>query len=451
MINQKIKYKLLFSLAGFGFPLLVAIVTIPWLIHALGVENFGVLTLAWVLVGFAGVFDFGLGKSLTSEVAKRISTQQESALWQIFSFVLRVLLLIAVVVFVLFKLVTPWIVSLLSWQEASASAEQLQAIDSLLYAIPAVILSAMFVGLLEGDGAIKRVNAIRLVANSFVFIAPMLAWYFTASLVWVMLSLVALRVATLGVYVMASWTRLSRWYRLSNNQWGVNYKQLLVSGGWMSVSALLAPLLTSFDRFVVGSLLSVSVVTYYATPTDMLMKLQVLSAALMSVLFPAFSASALTDSARLCTLFFRGSLLLWFVMLSGAIFVTLFSESLLRLWLDDTFAVQSSEVLRWAAIGLVVNAMSFVPFGLLQAIGRADLTAKVNLIELPFYLLLLYVGLTEWGIVGAAIASTIRLTINSLVLFVLAAKWVPSLTSDVIKLLSLVLLSVFVLIGLGKL
>lgn len=244
---------------------------------------------------------------------------------------------------------------------------------------------------------------------------------------------------------------MSRWYRLSNNEWGVDYKQLLVSGGWMSVSALLAPILTTFDRFVVGSLLSVSVVAYYATPTDMLMKLQVLSAALMSVLFPALAASVATDSARLRTLFLRGSLLLWLVMLTGAIFVTLFAEKLLSLWLDDTFAVQSSEVLRWAAIGLVVNAMSFVPFGLLQAIGRADLTAKLNLIELPFYLMLLYVGLMEWGIVGAAIASTIRLTINSFVLFVLAAKWMPSLTSDVVKLLSLMLLSVFVLIGLGKL
>lgn len=451
MINQKIKQKLLFSLAGFGFPLLVAIVTIPWLIHALGVENFGILTLAWVLVGFAGVFDFGLGRSLTSEVAKRVSLQQESALWQIFSFVLRVVLLISVVVFVLFKLATPWIVSLLSWQDASASTEQLQAIDSLLYAIPAVILTSVFVGLLEGDGAIKRINLIRLISSSFVFIAPMLAWYFTASLVWVMLALVALRVATLGAFVMASWTRLSRWYRLSNNEWAVDYKQLLVSGGWMSVSALLAPLLTSFDRFAVGSVLSVSVVAYYATPTDMLMKLQVLSAALMSVLFPAFAASVATDSARLRTLFLRGSLLLWFVMLMGALLVTLFAESLLTLWLDDTFALQSSEVLRWAAIGLVVNAMSFVPFGLLQAIGRADLTAKVNLIELPFYLVLLYVGLMEWGIVGAAIASTMRLSINAVVLFLLAAKWVPSLTSDVVKLLSLMLLSVFVLIGLGKL
>jgi len=450
MINQKIKYKLLFSLMGFGFPLIVAIVTIPWLIHALGVENFGVLTLAWVLVGFAGVFDFGLGKSFTSEVAKRISLQQESALWQIFSFVLKVLLFLAVFVFFVFVVVAPEIVAMLSWQGLSASPEQIHAVGTFLYAIPAVILTSVFVGLLEGIGAVKGLNAIRLVSNSFVFIAPMLAWYFTASLVWVMLSLVLLRVSTLVLHIFTCWPRLSQWYRLRSNEWSVNYQQLWVSGGWMSVSAILAPLLTSFDRFVVASLLSVSVVTYYATPTDMLMKLQVLSAALMSVLFPAFAASVATDSARLRTLFLRGSLLLWFVMLSGAVLVTLFAEQLLRLWLDDTFAVQSSEVLRWAAIGLVVNAMSFVPFGLLQAIGRADLTAKLNLIELPFYLMLLYVCLMEWGIVGAAIASTIRLSINSVVLFLLAAKWMPSLTSDVFKLLSLMVLSVIVLMGLGR-
>jgi O-antigen/teichoic acid export membrane protein len=180
------------------------------------------------------------------------------------------------------------------------------------------------------------------------------------------------------------------------------------------------------------------------------MKLQVLSAAFMSVLFPAFAASVTMDKERLRTLFLRGSLLLWAAMLTVAIFVTLFAEQLLTLWLDDSFALQSSEVLRWAAIGLVVNAMSFVPFGLLQAIGRADLTAKVNLIELPFYLLLLYVALMEWGIVGAAIASTIRLALNSVVLFILAAKWVPSISSDVFKLVSLMIVSVIVLMGLGK-
>ncbi|HQT03975.1 MAG TPA: MATE family efflux transporter [Thiotrichales bacterium] len=450
MINQKIKYKLFFSLMGFGFPLLIAVFTIPWLIHHMGVENFGVLTLAWVLVGFAGVFDFGLGKSFTSEVARRTMEQQEGALWRTFVVVLQALAMIGLFIFLLFYLTMPWIMDILTWQDTTNTSAQEQAIAVLLYAIPAVIMTSVFVGLLEGVGAIKRLNTIRLLSSSLVFLLPLVAWYVTASLLWVMLSLVLLRISSLLVYGVACWPKLKHWYRVRSQQWPINARDLFVSGGWMSVSAILAPLLTSFDRFAVGSVLSVSVVPYYATPTDMLMKLQVLSAALMSVLFPAFAASVTIDSARLQLLFFRGALLLFSAMLSVAVLVTLFAESLLRLWLDDTFAIQSSEVLRWAAIGLVVNAMSFVPFGLLQAMGRADLTAKVNLIELPFYLGLLYVGLTEFGIVGAAVVSTIRLSMNSLVLFALTARLMPELKPNVVKLSVLMMIAVVLLMMLGQ-
>jgi O-antigen/teichoic acid export membrane protein len=150
-------------------------------------------------------------------------------------------------------------------------------------------------------------------------------------------------------------------------------------------------------------------------------------------------------------LFLRGTLLLFMMMFGVAILVSGFATPLLTVWLDTDFALQSHEVLQWVAIGLLVNAMSFVPFGLLQAIGRADLTAKVNLMELPFYVLLLYVGLLEFGIVGAAIASTTRLTINSCILFALVAKLKPELRSDVIKLVGLMLFGVSVLLLVGML
>jgi O-antigen/teichoic acid export membrane protein len=380
-----------------------------------------------------------------------MSEKQESALWQIFCFIAKVVSVVAVLVYVAFSIATPWIVDMLSWQVTTNVQESLQAISTLLYAIPVVIVSAVFVGMLEGVGSIKRLNAIRVVSNSLVFIAPLIAWWLTSSLIWVMASLVLLRTGTLFLYVAACLPRLKIWFANRSDTVKVNYHHLLVSGGWMSVSSLLAPVLTTFDRYVVGALLSVSAVSYYATPTDMLMKLQVLSAALMSVLFPAFSASAFVDVERLRVLFLRGTLLLFMMMFGVAILVSGFATPLLTVWLDTDFALQSHEVLQWVAIGLLVNAMSFVPFGLLQAIGRADLTAKVNLMELPFYVLLLYVGLLEFGIVGAAIASTTRLTINSCILFALVAKLKPELRSDVIKLVVLMLFGVSVLLLVGML
>src|SRR5687767_15997822 len=57
---------------GQGLPLVVAIFLIPVLLDRLGAERFGLLVLAWALVGYFGVFDLGLGRALTKIVADRI-------------------------------------------------------------------------------------------------------------------------------------------------------------------------------------------------------------------------------------------------------------------------------------------------------------------------------------------------------------------------------------------
>src|SRR5215472_10973266 len=65
------------NLLGSGAPMLVAVFCIPILIRGLGKERFGVLTLAWALIGYASLFDLGLGRALTQMVAKKLGTGEE--------------------------------------------------------------------------------------------------------------------------------------------------------------------------------------------------------------------------------------------------------------------------------------------------------------------------------------------------------------------------------------
>ncbi len=60
----------LLNLVGQGSPLLVALIAIPLLIKGLGTDRFGVLTLAWIVVGYFGLFDLGLGRALTKMVGE---------------------------------------------------------------------------------------------------------------------------------------------------------------------------------------------------------------------------------------------------------------------------------------------------------------------------------------------------------------------------------------------
>ena len=75
--GRRLARNVVWNLLGTGAPLLVAIVAIPLLIQGLGTARFGVLTLAWLVVGYFSLFDLGLGRALTKLVAEKLGKGQD--------------------------------------------------------------------------------------------------------------------------------------------------------------------------------------------------------------------------------------------------------------------------------------------------------------------------------------------------------------------------------------
>src|SRR5260370_37854120 len=67
----------IWNLIGNGAPMFVAVFSIPVLIHEMGKDRFGVLALAWALIGYASLFDLGLGRALTQLVARKMGAGEE--------------------------------------------------------------------------------------------------------------------------------------------------------------------------------------------------------------------------------------------------------------------------------------------------------------------------------------------------------------------------------------
>src|SRR5438132_651209 len=70
----------LWNIMGQTAPMLVAVFAIPRLIQTLGTARFGVLTIAWMVVGYFSFFDFGLGRALTKVVADKLGEKKEHEL-----------------------------------------------------------------------------------------------------------------------------------------------------------------------------------------------------------------------------------------------------------------------------------------------------------------------------------------------------------------------------------
>jgi len=58
------------NLSGKVLPLLAGLVSIPIIIKGFGVDRFGLLSIAWMVVGDFSIFDMGLGQSRTKLVER---------------------------------------------------------------------------------------------------------------------------------------------------------------------------------------------------------------------------------------------------------------------------------------------------------------------------------------------------------------------------------------------
>jgi len=171
------------------------------------------------------------------------------------------------------------------------------------------------------------------------------------------------------------------------------------------------------DRFFIGSMLAISAVAYYTAPYEIVTRLWIIPAALTGVLFPAMAAAPAGDLSRL---YRKGIQALLALVLPIALSLALFARQGLGLWLGEDFAERSTLVAQILCLGTAVNCLAYMPFTLLQARGRADLTAKAHALEFPLYLLVLVPAIYYYGIEGAAFAWALRCAADAAALFFLA-------------------------------
>ena len=412
------------NLIGNGAPLIVAVFSIPILIHGMGKDRFGVLTLAWALIGYASLFDIGLGRALTQLVAKKLGSGEDhdipALVWTSLSLMLALGVAGAAVII---TISTSLVHHALKVPEALQS-EVVSSFRLLGFSVPAVILTAGLRGLLEAHQLFKLVNALRIPVGVFTFVGPLLVMPFSRSLVPVVGILVAGRLIGCLAHLLICF-RVVPELRQRVAWHGPSAGPLLRFGGWMTVTNIVGPVMVTLDRFIIGALVSVTAVAYYATPYEVVSKLLLIPASVVVVMFPAFSTSFVKDQRKAASLYGRSVKYILLVLFPIVLLILALAQNGLTIWLGADFAQHSTRVVQWLGVGVLANGLALVPFSFVQGIGRPDLTAKLHLLELPIYLGMLFWLIRADGIEGAAIAWSVRTVFDALALFVIARRYLP--------------------------
>jgi len=414
----------IWNLIGLGAPLLVAFFAIPLLIKGLGTDRFGVLALAWAVVGYFNLFDLGMGRALTKLVAEKLGAGQADEIPKLIWTALALMGMLGVIGALVAAGLSPWLVHNTLKIPQALQDETLRAFYLLSLSIPVVISATGLRGVLEAYQRFDLANIVRIPLGMFTFLGPLAVLPFSNSLFPVVAVLVAGRFLTWGVHLLLC-LRIVPTLRLNIRLQRTMVRPLISFGFWMTVSNIVGPVMVYMDRFFIGALISVTAVAYYTTPNEVIRRLGLIPNALIGVLFPAFSTTMAQNRAHTARLFGRGINYVFLALFPLTLIIVTMAHEGMALWLGVGFADNSTFVLQWLAVGVFLNSIAKIPFVLVQGAGHPDITAKMHLIELPFYLLTLWWLLGTYGIKGAAVAWVGRVGIDTLILFAMAQWLLP--------------------------
>jgi O-antigen/teichoic acid export membrane protein len=389
---------------GQVLPLVFALVAIPFILKGFGLERFGLLSLAWLLLGYFAFLDLGLGRATVRFVAELIGREEKDKISGVVWASTGLNLIAGIVGGIAVWLLAPFLARRVFTIPPELIGEAQQIFVILAFAIPAITATASLRGVLEACRRFDLVNAVKVPSNIAVFLIPLIGLPLVLGLPVIVGLMVLTRIATALVYFGYSIRQIPGWWRRFALPAG-QIRSLLQYGGWVTASNLLVPIISYAERFLIGALLPIGMLGYYTAPFEMISRLSVFPYSLALALFPAFSHAGTHDPAEVRErLVLRPSTYLLLLMTPLTALFVFFAPEILQLWLGADFRAQSGLLLQILAAAFFFNAFAYIPLTAVQGLGRPELKAKLDLVQAPLFVGLCWVLIKQLGIAGAAFA-----------------------------------------------
>jgi O-antigen/teichoic acid export membrane protein len=397
------------NLFGLVVPLAVGFFSIPLVVRALGNDRFGILALVWVVFGYFGLFDLGLGRTTTRYIADALGRGETEKLPGTLWTTVHLQTALGLLAALLSHLAAPLIARRVLNIPDAFERETILTLRLVGWSLPVMFVSSSFRGVLEAAQRFDLVNAVKVPTNVLFYLLPLVGTALGFELPGIVVLLVASRVAALAAWG-AMGLRVLPVLRTKPVVRRELVRTLFTFSGWLGLSSILYAVTSSMDRLVIGSLITMAAVTFYSAPYEAINRIGVVPGSLSMVLFPAFSyLDAGGRKERVEILFARSVKFL--LLTTGPVFVVLmfFARPLLRLWLGAEFAAESAFVVQVLSAGFLVNTVIAVPNNYLIGIGRVDVAPKYQAFEMVVFTAAIWAGAKLGGIGGVAVAAAARL------------------------------------------
>jgi O-antigen/teichoic acid export membrane protein len=157
------------------------------------------------------------------------------------------------------------------------------------------------------------------------------------------------------------------------------------------------------DKLIIGALVGVTGLAYFTVASTLANRILSLTYRLSGVFFPAASAlAARGELERLKQLYLKGSRYVVYLNASVLVLVAVFSYQILFYWMSPAFARAGQVVLAVMALSQFIDSLTSLPSLVNDGMGHPRYSGVFALARALIGLVVVYLGVAGWGIIGAA-------------------------------------------------
>jgi O-antigen/teichoic acid export membrane protein len=389
------------NLLGAVIPALVALGTVPLVVKGLGDASYGVYSLVTAIVGYFAVIDINVTAGSVKYIAEFNAHKDQERIDETVFFGLTVYSVLGLVGGIGLYIGAHFFVTRVFSVPPALVGE---AVATLRLAALGFFLGQLQSYLNSIPQSLMRYDIASRIEMVFGTGAPLLT-VAVLMLGYGLFEVILLRVVASAINCVVLWRCIRRLLpELAWRKPGAAIRRELLGFSAYSFLSRFATLSYAYaDKLIIGALVGVTGLAYFTVASTLANRILSLTYRLSGVFFPAASAlAARGELERLRTLYLKASRYVVFINASVLVLVAVFSYQILYYWMNPQFARAGQVVLAVMALSQFIDSLTSLPSLVNDGMGHPRFSGMFALARAVFGLVVVWIGVDGWGIIGAA-------------------------------------------------
>lgn len=392
-----------------AMPMLAALISIPMLISALGMEQYGLYVLLNIFLAYTSNFDFGIPKAIVRYYASQNDGDERRKLITVgFMLVLAIGLLGSFAFYFFATEVSQLVVG----GSSNLANDFREAFTLIAYGYWLFLLSPLSNALLHAKLKIRLVNGLQGVASTCMQLIPAIYCYLYSADLMTAIALL-LTIKTLQIILMLGHLSSDLSLSLTASEFRFYVKKVIDYTKWLGPSNIIGVILLSVDKLVISATLGPAKLALYSIPADLVGRLLVIQRSFNQALFPRLAG--LTFDEATDTSKHSESLIRTLMSLITIIAIFLIDE-FVEIWIGVGVANEAAFLAKVLLVGIWWNALVTPYHAQFLATKNPRPILFLFVTELTLFYVALLLIVPIYGLLGAATLWSIRVVLDSLVI-----------------------------------